>query len=80
MSKFEPLADYCRNQTLREFELTFPKIETIIGDKLPASALRPQYWANVVDGGGPVRAAMRETMYDTFLVAGSRRVRFERRR
>lgn len=79
MGKFTPLADYCREQTLREFELSFIKIESIIGSKLPDSALRPQYWANVVDGTGPVRTAMKDTPYETFLVAGSRRVRFERK-
>ncbi len=79
MSKFEPLAEYCRSQTLREFELAFHKIEGIIGSKLPPSALRPQYWANVVTGGGPVRAAMRDTPYETFLIEGSRRVRFQRK-
>ena len=79
MLKFEALADYCREQRLREFELPFHKIEAIIGAKLPQSALRPQYWANVVDGGGPVRAAMKGTSYNTFLVAGSKRVRFERK-
>ena len=80
MGKFTPLADYCREQTLSEFELSFQKIETIIGSKLPDSAQRPQYWANVVNGTGPVRSAMKNTRYETFLVAGSRRVRFERRR
>ena len=79
MAKFEGLADYCRQQTLREFELPFHKIEAIIGEKLPPSALRPQYWANVVDGSGPVRAAMRDTPSETFLVKDSRRVRFERK-
>ena len=79
MAKFEPLAEYCRQQTLREFELSFAKIEAMIGAKLPASALRPQYWANVVDGTGPVRLAMRATPYETFLVAGSKRVRFQRK-
>ena len=78
MAKFAPLADYCRAQKLREFELPFQKIEVIIGSKLPASAERPQYWANVVDGKGPVRVAMKDTHYETFLVSGSRRVRFER--
>lgn len=78
MGKFTPLADYCREQTLREFELSFLKIESIIGSKLPDSALRPQYWANVIHGTGPVRSAMKSTPYETFLVAGSRRVRFER--
>ena len=79
MGKFEALAEYCRQQTLREFELSFVKIEALIGSKLPDSALRPQYWANVVDGNGPVRSAMRNTLYETFLVAGSRRVRFARK-
>jgi hypothetical protein len=77
--KYAPLADHVSSQTLREFELPFPKIEAIIGEKLPDSALRPQYWANTVNGGGPVRRALRKTPYDTFLVSGSRRVRFERR-
>ncbi|MBN8485326.1 MAG: hypothetical protein J0L50_11170 [Sphingomonadales bacterium] len=79
MAKFDLLADYCRQQTLREFELPFHKIEALIGEKLRPSALRPQYWANVVDGNGPVRSAMRDTPYNTFLIAGSKRVRFERK-
>jgi hypothetical protein len=79
MGKFTPLADYCRGQSLIEFELTFIKIESIIGSKLPESAQRPQYWANVVNGSGPVRSAMKDTPYETFLVSGSRRVRFVRR-
>jgi hypothetical protein len=80
MAKFTALAGYCREQTLGEFELSFIKIEAIIGEKLPDSALRPQYWANVIDGTGPVRSAMKDTPYETFLIAGSRRVRFERKR
>jgi hypothetical protein len=79
MAKFEALADFVRRQTLREFELPFYKIEELIGSKLPESALRPQYWANTVDGGGPVRRVLRDTPYNTFLISGSRRVRFERR-
>lgn len=79
MTKFEPLADYCREQRHKEFELPFRKIEAIIGSKLPASAERPQYWANAVDATGPVRSAIKGTSYETFLVAGSRRVRFERK-
>ncbi|WP_326524391.1 hypothetical protein [Sphingomonas sp.] len=79
MAKFEPLAEYCRAQTLREFDLSFHKIEALIGEKLPPSANRPQYWANVVDGIGPVRSAMRHTPYETFLVDGSKRVQFRRK-
>lgn len=79
MAKFEPLADYCRKQTVRQFEIPFHKIEALIGEKLPPSALRPQYWANVVAGSNPVRSALRDTPYKTFLVEGSRKVRFERK-
>ena len=79
MAKFDALAEYVSQQTLREFEMPFYKIEQLIGAKLPESALRPQYWANTVDGGGPVRRVLRNTPYDTFLIIGSRRVRFERR-
>ena len=79
MAKYDALAEYVRTQSLREFELPFHKIETLIGAKLPDSALRPQYWANTVEGGGPVRRVLKDTPYDTFLVSGSRRVRFERR-
>ena len=80
MAKFDPLAEYCRQQTLSEFELSFVRIESIIGDKLPDSARRPQYWANTSAATGPVRSAMIAADYDTFLVDGSRKVRFERRR
>jgi len=79
MAKFDGLAEYCRQQTLREFELSFHKIEALIGTNLPASALQPQYWANVVDGTGPVCSVMRDTPYETFLVKDSRRVRFQRK-
>lgn len=79
MGKFTPLADYCSEQSLAEFELPFHKIEAIIGSKLPDSAQRPQYWANLVNGGGPVRSAMRKTRYETFLLVSSRRVRFVRK-
>ncbi len=79
MGKFEPLAEYCRQQTQREFELSFHEIETLIGEKLPLSAFGPQYWANVVGGRGAVRSAMRNTAYETFLIGGSRRVRFQRK-
>ena len=79
MSKFGALADYCRGQSLQIFDLPFHKIEAIIGEKLPASANRPQYWANTSAATGPVRSAMIDTPYDTFLVDGSKRVQFRRR-
>ncbi len=79
MAKYQALADYCRQQHFQTFDLPFHKIEQIIGGKLPASASRPQFWANAVDGTNPVRVAMRDTPYETFLVSGSKRVEFRRR-
>ena len=79
MAKFGPLADYCRTQTLSTFDLPFAKIEALIGEKLPMSAKRPQYWSNTTAASGPVRSVMIDTPYDTFLVAGSNRVTFRKR-
>lgn len=79
MSKYEALADYCRAQKLQTFDLPFHKIEALIGEKLPPSASRPQYWANTTSGSGPVRSALIDTPYETFLVAGSKRVEFRRK-
>lgn len=79
MAKFDPLAEYCRKQTFQSFDLPFHKIEVLIGDKLPASAARPQYWSNTTAATGPVRSVMVDTPYDTFLVEGSKRVQFRRR-
>jgi hypothetical protein len=79
MGKFDALAEYCRHQKLATFDLPFHKIEGLIGGKLPASAKRPQYWANTLVAAGPVRSAMTSTPYDTFLVEGSNRVQFRRR-
>ena len=79
MAKFEALAEYCRAQKLQTFDLPFHKIEGLIGEKLPPSAKRPQYWANTAAASGPVRSAMVDTPYDTFLVSGSNRVQFRRR-
>ena len=79
MAKFDGLAEYCQTRSWQNFDLPFHKIEALIGEKLPASAERPQYWANTSAASGPVRAAMVNTRYDTFLVAGSKRVEFRRR-
>ena len=79
MAKYEALAGYCRAQKLGTFDLPFHKIEALIGEKLPQSAKRPQFWANTTVGTNPVRAAMRDTPYETFLVSGSNRVEFRRK-
>jgi hypothetical protein len=61
-----------------EVELSFVKIEEIIGRRLPRSADRPQWWANQVALGRPQREAWRAVGFDAFLIAGSRRVQFRR--
>ena len=78
MNQFEALAEYCRQQTLREFDLSFLRIEQIIAGTLKKTALRPQYWSNTVGRGNAPREALRHTPYDMFLISGSKRVRFER--
>ncbi len=78
MKKFEPLAEYLRGQTLGTLDLTFARIEEIIGSPLPKSAFAPQYWANTTEAKGPVASALKTVDYDSFLVAGSKRVQFRR--
>ena len=77
--KFAAIAEFVKPQTFQTFDLPFYKIETIIGAKLPESAKRPQYWANTEAASNPVRAALKDSNYDTFLVEGSKRVQFRRR-
>jgi len=45
MGKYDPLRDYLRSQTLSEMTPSFREIEKIIGEPLPNSAVRPQWWA-----------------------------------
>jgi hypothetical protein len=79
MAKFDLLAAYVGEQKLQIFDLPFHKIEAIIGENLPDSAKRPQYWANTTSATNPVRKALQATNYETFLVDGSKRVQFRRK-
>ena len=79
MAKYDKLAEYVGQQNLQTFDMPFHKIESLIGEKLPASAKRPQYWANTAAATNPVRAALKDTPYESFLVSGSSRVEFRRR-
>ena len=78
MSIYDPLRDYLRRCTFREIELSFSEVENIIGRPLPASAERPQWWANQRAAGRPQREAWRVAGFDAFLIAGSRKVQFRR--
>jgi len=55
MSIYDPLRDYLKRHEFRELELSFPKIEEIIGRPLPRSADRPQWWANTIAPGSPTQ-------------------------
>jgi len=78
MSIYDPLRDYLKRHEFQEIELTFQKIEEIIGRPLPRSADRPQWWANQVALGHPQREAWRTAGFDAFLIAGSKKVQFRR--
>jgi hypothetical protein len=76
MGIYDPLQDYLKRQRLSEFELTFAEIDSILGRSLPASATRPQWWANQKGGVRPQRDAWRNARYEAFLIKGRDRVRF----
>ncbi|WP_448034234.1 DUF7662 domain-containing protein [Bradyrhizobium liaoningense] len=82
MSKYEPLYKYLCSRSLQRLVLTFAEIEEIIGDQLPASAIRPQWWENVTDPNtSHVQCrAWRAAGYSAFLVHASSKVRFEKSR
>lgn len=46
MSKYAPLYNYLRRKPGTELRLSFVDIERIIGQLLPKSAFRQQWWAN----------------------------------
>lgn len=77
MAKYDPLKDHLMKQGEPELVLTFSEIETLIDGRLPASAERPQFWANtVLDLRHVQREAWRTAGYNAFLVVGENRVRF----
>ncbi|WP_431310818.1 DUF7662 domain-containing protein [Labrys miyagiensis] len=78
MPAYDPLAGHLKTVAFREIELSFAEIEKIIGRGLPASAERPQWWANTVASGHSQREAWRAAGFDAFLIAGRRRVKFVR--
>jgi hypothetical protein len=81
MAKYDPLGRYLRRKGASEIALSFADIERIIGDMLPKSAERPQWWANEAAASSRhVQVqAWRDVGYDAFLIAGAEKVRFRRR-
>ncbi|MBB2784840.1 UNVERIFIED_ORG: hypothetical protein GGD43_000010 [Rhizobium esperanzae] len=80
MSKYEGLTQRLVRERLSEIILTFKDIEALIGATLPASARRPQFWANANnhEQSRPGNKAAREAGYRSFLLAGYDKVRFVR--
>ena len=79
MAKYDPLEAYLTRSGSNEIELGFAEVERIIGDELPTSASRPQWWANETSPAGHVQCrAWRDAGYDAFLLP-RRRVLFRRR-
>jgi hypothetical protein len=79
MAKYDSLETYLTRCGSVEIELGFAEVERIIGDELPPSAMRPQWWANESSPAGHVQCrAWRDAGYDAFLLPG-RRVPFRRR-
>jgi len=80
MSKYDPLRVHLGQQRLDEIFLTFKEIEGLIGRPLPASAVRPQWWANEKSPSTShtQRNAWRDAGFNAFLIHGSNKVRFVR--
>lgn len=81
MTKYDPLRRFLRRSSRAEIQMSFADIERVIGDMLPKSAQRPQWWANEADPSSRNVQAKEwlEAGYDAFLVAGAEQVTFKRR-
>lgn len=79
MARYDPLHAHLARCDSDEIELGFAEIQRIIGDALPASAKRPQWWANEANPTGHVQCrAWRNAGYEAFLLPRER-VLFRRR-
>lgn len=81
MGKYDPLYDYLRRKGLSELEMSFADVERVIGELLPKSAARAQWWGNELsdESRHVQRRAWRRAGYDAFLLEGKELVRFRRR-
>ncbi|WP_406851792.1 hypothetical protein WEU32_10055 [Brevundimonas sp. BH3] len=78
-SKYAPLGEWLAKQDIAELVVSFKDIEALVGP-LPASADRPQFWANTEQIYTNVqREAWRSAGYDAFLLNGQAMVRFLKR-
>jgi len=80
LSKYEGLTIELQKKQEREIILSFSDIEKLSGSSLPASARRPQYWANRLnpDRRRGANKAARKGGYSAFLLQGMDKVRLVR--
>ncbi len=81
MPKYDPLKRLLRRQKDDEVLLSFREIECAIGNLLPKSAERPQWWANEAD---PISRhihcrAWLDVGFEAYLLVGADKVRFQRK-
>jgi hypothetical protein len=74
MARYDPLETYLTRRGEEEIELGFEEVERIIGTVLPASASRPQWWANEADPASRhvQQRAWRDAGYEAFLLPRGR--------
>jgi hypothetical protein len=74
MAKYDPLEAFLRRRGSPELELAFEEVERMIGSRLPASASRPQWWANEAnaDTSHVQCRSWRNAGYDAFLLPRGR--------
>ncbi|GLV28411.1 hypothetical protein TomTYG75_09340 [Sphingobium sp. TomTYG75] len=76
--KYNGLTPHLKASKVSEFEITFSEIEQIIGSSLPKTANDRQFWANTTKHRSTLRRAVAAAGFESFLVFGSKRVRFKR--
>jgi hypothetical protein len=81
MPKYDPLKRFLRRQKADQVLLSFREIEGALGDILPKSAERPQWWANEADPiGRHVQCrAWLDVGFEAHLLKGADSVRFQRK-
>jgi hypothetical protein len=74
--KYAPLWKFLMLQSAKEFNLSFEKIEEVLGCPLPFSAKLPQWWENEASGSDVQSEAWKAAAYEVYLEADRSSVRF----
>jgi hypothetical protein len=81
MGKYDPLEHHLRRQSTATYEMSFRDIERVLGDLLPKSCRRSEWWANepAADTRHVQCKAWLRAGYRAVATPATERVRFERR-